>query len=188
MTRRHHSKWSCAPWGGAVVGALAGPGQWGEGHEVGEGPCSCCIPWQDHCDREETPETNKVGGGEEDSIPPSLRRKGKRRRARGMVPLLVLGCYGLSALSWQRAIGHWLGWPSSRRTPAWPPYCRAHWVTQVCQGEQDPHPDPTLTVPALHPAPAHTFTLSPRSPLCWLRVGASASLPAPGLREPERAS
>lgn len=107
--------------------------------------------------------TGSVQDHRKDNSPKSEKESAGKPRV--MVTFLVTECCRLSALSWPRASGHWLclapgGYQLGPHTP------ELTGVAQLCQGEQDPHPDPTLTLtfPALHPAVAHTFTLSP--PTC----------------------
>ena len=84
------------------------------------------------------------------------------------VTFLVPVCCRLSAPSWRRAgraLGHWLNRAPTGRQLG-PHTTGLTGVAQMCQGERNPRPDPTLTFAALHPA--LTFTLPPPSPLCWL--------------------
>lgn len=70
-----------------------------------------------------------------------------------------------------------LAQPSSRRTPAWPPYHRAHWGGPDVPRRAGPTPRPHRTLPALHPAPTPSLVTTSPTVLA-LSGGQGPSLPA----------
>lgn len=108
--------------------------------------------------------TGSVQDHRKDNSPKSEKESAGKPRV--MVTFLVTECCRLSAVL-AEGFGA-LALSRSRGIPAWPHTRELTGVAQLCQGEQDPHPDPTLTLtfPALHPAVVHTFTLSPPTCSC----------------------